>query len=245
MTEITQDALLGGRIQIYQPRTGFRAGTDSILLAAALDQAFSGHALEVGCGSGGALLPALYRLPEARITGLEIDPKMAELAQTGLAENGFGTRAEIVIGDAAELDHTWQNQFDMVFSNPPYFPPGAIPAPGDGKATAYLESVPLKDWIQAMLFALRPKGTFMMVHRGAELARILSVLDRQSGEISVLPIHSYPGEDAKRVLVRARKGLRPGPLRLLEPRYIYAEKGGERTKWALGWQQDAAGIDWN
>ncbi|MEL6856889.1 MAG: methyltransferase domain-containing protein [Pseudomonadota bacterium] len=244
MSEITQDALLGGRVQIFQPKTGFRAGTDSILLAAALEHDFAGHALEVGCGPGGALLPALFRLPKARITGLEIDPQSADLARRGITENGFSARAEIFTGDAAALPQAWQNRFDLVFSNPPYFPPGAIPAPGDGKAQAYLESLPLKDWIQAMLFALRSKGTFVMVHRAAELARILSVLERQSGDISVLPIHSYPGEDAKRVLVRARKGLRPGPLRLLEPRYIYTEKGGARTDWALGWQQDAAGLAW-
>ncbi|MEL6725805.1 MAG: hypothetical protein AAFP24_12360, partial [Pseudomonadota bacterium] len=120
-----------------------------------------------------------------------------------------------------------------------------IPAPGAGKDAAFLESVTLKDWINAMLFALKPKGTIILVHRAADLARILSILQRQSGEITVLPIHSYPGEDAKRVLVRARKGLRPGPLRLLEPRYLYTEKGGPRTAWAFSMQQDGIGIDWN
>ena len=245
MSDVTQDALLGGRVRIFQPKTGFRAGTDSILLAAALDASFNGQALEVGCGSGGALLPALHRLPEAQFTGLELDPQSAELAERGLTENGFEARARIVHGDAGDLPQDWQNQFGLVFSNPPYFPPGAIPAPGTGKEGAYLESVPLKAWIQAMLYALRPKGVFVMVHRAAELARIVSILERQAGEICVLPIHSYPGEDAKRVLVRARKGLRPGPLRLLEQRYLYQEKGGPRTDWALGLQQDAAGIDWN
>jgi len=96
-----------------------------------------------------------------------------------------------------------------------------------------------------MLFALRPKGTFVMVHRAADLARILSVIERQTGEITVLPIHSYPGAEAKRVLVRARKGLRSGPMRLLEPRYLYDEKGGERRGWTLAMQRDGAEIDWN
>ncbi|MEO0608429.1 MAG: SAM-dependent methyltransferase, partial [Pseudomonadota bacterium] len=105
--------------------------------------------------------------------------------------------------------------------------------------------LPLIDWIQAMLFALRPKGTFLMVHRAAELARILAVIERQTGEITVLPVHSYPGADAKRVLVRARKGLRSGPMRLLEPRYLYRGKGEARTDWAVNLQENAAGIDWN
>ena len=148
-------------------------------------------------------------------------------------------------GSAAEIPQDWQNRYDLVFSNPPFFETGTIQAPGTGKETAYLETISLKDWINAMLFALRPKGTFVMVHRAADLARILSVIERQAGEISVLPVHSYPGAEAKRVLVRSRKGLRSGPMRLLEPRYLYREKGGARTDWALAMQRDGAGMDWN
>ncbi|MEL7107981.1 MAG: methyltransferase domain-containing protein [Pseudomonadota bacterium] len=245
MTETTSDAFLGGRVTVIQPKQGFRAGTDSILLAAALDSTFSGHALEVGSGAGGALFPAAARLPEAKFIGLERDPDMLALARRGVSENAFGARIDLVEGSVGAIPSDWQNRFDLAFSNPPFFAEGAIQDPGAGKAGAYLESVPLKDWINGMLFALRPKGTFVMVHRAADLARILSVLERQSGEIAVLPVHSYPGAEAKRVLVRARKGLRSGPMRLLEPRYLYSEKGGPRTDWALGLQQDAAGIDWD
>lgn len=245
MSEITCDDFYDGRLKLYQPKQGFRAGTDSLLLAASLDIAFQGEALEIGCGAGGALLPAAFRLADARFTGLELDPEMAELARKNTDANGVTERVEIAQGSAAALNGDWQNRFDLVFSNPPFFETGAIQAPGTGKEAAYLESLPLKDWINAMLFALRPKGTFVMVHRAADLARILSVLERQSGEITVRPIHSYPGAEAKRVLVRARKALRSGPMRLLEPKYLYLSKGGARTDWALAMQRDGAGLDWN
>ena len=163
----------------------------------------------------------------------------------GLQANGFQDRVTLAHRSAADLPETWQNRFDLVFSNPPFFELGTIQAPGSGKQAAYLESITLKAWINAMLFALRPKGTFVMVHRAADLARILSAIERQSGEITVLPIHSYPGAEAKRVLVRSRKGLRSGPMRLLEPRYLYQEKGGERRGWTLAMQRDGAEIDWN
>ena len=63
--DATCDAFLGGRVKVFQPKQGFRAGTDSILLAAALEADFSGHALEVGCGAGGALFPAAIRAAAA------------------------------------------------------------------------------------------------------------------------------------------------------------------------------------
>jgi len=245
VSEVTCDAFLSGRVRVFQPKQGFRAGTDSVLLAAALDESSPGHALDLGCGAGGAMLPALARASKMQITGLERDPEMADLARRGIVENNFSARAQIVTGNSAEIDQAWQNRFDLVFSNPPFFKSGASPDPGPGKHGAHLESVPLKRWMNAMLFALCPKGKFLMVHRAAALARILSVLDRQTGEITVLPVHSYPGSEAKRILVRARKGLRPGPLRLLEPRYLYEQKGGARTVWAIGLQEAGHGIDWN
>ncbi len=245
MNDYTVDAFYSGRIKVYQPKQGFRAGTDSLLLASALDCRTTGEALEMGCGAGGALLTAAHRLTRARLVGLEIDPAMAALAQRGVQANGFEDRVDIIEANANSLPEAWQNRFDLVFSNPPFFELGTIQAPGTGKEAAYLESVTLKDWINAMLFALRPKGTFVMVHRAADLARVLSIIERQTGEITVLPVHSYPGAEAKRVLVRARKGLRSGPMRLLEPRYLYHEKGGERRGWTLAMQRDGAGIDWN
>ena len=245
MTPFTIDAFYSGRIKLFQPKTGFRAGTDSLLLASALNHDMQGQALELGTGAGGALLPAAFRLSKMSFTGVEIDPEMVGLAVRGISENGFEDRVSVEARDAGALPVDWQNQFDLVFSNPPFFEPGTIQAPGAGKERAYLESLTLRDWLNAMLFALRPKGTLVLVHRAAELARILSVLERQTGEITVLPVHSYPGLEAKRVLIRARKGLRPGPLRLLEPKYLYAEKGGERTDWALNMQRDGAEIAWN
>jgi len=96
-----------------------------------------------------------------------------------------------------------------------------------------------------MLFALRPKGTFLMIHRAAELARILSLLERQAGDICVLPIRSFSGADAKRVIVRARKGLRPGPMRLLAGIDLYKRKGGERTSLCKALTYDGARINWS
>ena len=71
---VTEDTVLGGKVTLFQPERGFRAGTDSLLLAAAVSMQPNAHALEIGCGCGGALLPAAWRNTEARFTGLEVDP---------------------------------------------------------------------------------------------------------------------------------------------------------------------------
>lgn len=242
--EVTRDAFLGGLVTVIQPRKGFRAGTDSVLLAAALDPSMRGDAAEFGCGAGGALFPAACRLKEVSFTGFERDPEMIDLARQGIAENGLGERVGVTEQDVSSIPVDWENRYDLVFSNPPFFREGTITAPGEGKRDAYLETTPLKDWIWGMLHVLKPRGRFVMIHRASELARILSLIERRTGQIEVLPVRSWPGADAKRVIVRARKGLRSGPMRLLAGINIYREKGGERTELMERISRSDAGLDW-
>ncbi len=228
MTPSTRDTVYQGRVTLVQPESGFRAGFDSLALASALPSIGPGLALELGCGSGGALFPAAFRLADTRFIGLEQDAGTAEMAREGADLNGFGDRVTIETGEASEWVRAHENRFDLVFANPPYFEPGKISAPGEGKAGAYIESLDLESWIKAMAFAAKPRAPIVMIHRAAELSRLLAQLDRQAGEITVLPITSKVGEPARRVLVRARKGLKRGPLTLLAP-LVSHDPDGERT----------------
>ena len=228
MTATTDDTVYQGRVKLQQPVKGFRAGSDSLLLAAALAEKAGGAALELGCGCGGALLPAAFRMPEMRFTGVEIDAGMAALAEAGVAANDFDGRVTVEAGEASDWVRGHENQFDLVFANPPYFEPGRISPPGEGKTSAYLESLDVSGWVKAMVYAAKPRAPIVLVHRAAELARILAAMDRQTGDITVLPVAPKPGEEARRVLVRGRKGLKRGPVRLLAPIHLH-EANGERS----------------
>lgn len=225
----TKDTVYQGRVHLVQPVQGFRAGFDSLALAAALPQLEKGEALELGCGAGGALLPAAFRLAGPAFTGLEQDAATARLAREGAELNGFDGRVSIEVGEASNWVKAHENRFDLVFANPPYFEPGTISQPGEGKSGAYIESLPLEGWIKAMAFAAKPRAHMVMIHRAADLARILAVFDRQAGEITVLPVTSKEGEPARRVLVRGRKGLKRGPLTLLPPLVTHEADRKART----------------
>ncbi len=221
----TVDTVYQGRVTLFQPVDGFRASTDSLLLAAALDLRNGDEALELGCGCGGALLPAAYRFPDVRFTGIEQDAATASLARRGVAANNMTGRVTIETGEASDWVRLHQNRFGLVFANPPYFEPGRISPPAAGKMTAFIETLPLENWVKAMLHAAKPRAPVILIHRAADLARLLVPLERHAGEITVLPIASKADEPARRVLVRARKGLRPGPLTLLAPMVSHAADG--------------------
>ena len=71
---LTKDRFLGGRPRLYQPAQGVRAGSDAVLLAAAVAAKAGESALDVGCGVGPAALCLACRVAGVRVTGLEIQP---------------------------------------------------------------------------------------------------------------------------------------------------------------------------
>jgi len=227
----TEDTLLGGKVTIFQPVKGFRAGTDSVLLGASVaNLVLKGeNVAEFGCGAGGALFPAMFQRRSCQFTAIEQDGAMLALAARGAEANQVADRLALTHQDIGAYAREHENAFDLVFSNPPYFEPGDIVDPGEGKSGSYLHTLGLDDWLKAMLFAARPRGFVVLIHRSAELARILTRLDKQAGEIAVFPIRPYPGAEANRVLVQARKGLRSGRVRLLAGLDLFEKKDGPYT----------------
>lgn len=214
MAEVTEDAFLGGKVTIRQPAHGYRAAMDSVLLSAAVPAISAGRVLELGCGVGTALFCYGARVPDVALTGLELDAAAADLARINAAANGFDARSEILTGDLMEGNATAlpANGFDQVFANPPYQDAASgSPSPIADRARSNVEgTASLKDWIRAMLRLARPKGGVTLIHRADRLDDILAFLHRKTGEIEVIPLWPRAGVPAKRVIVRARKGVRGG-----------------------------------
>ena len=64
-TDLTEDAVLGGRLRLTQPRRGHRVGHDAILLAAATPAHAGEHVVDLGAGVGAAGLALRRRASRA------------------------------------------------------------------------------------------------------------------------------------------------------------------------------------
>jgi tRNA1(Val) A37 N6-methylase TrmN6 len=223
--DFTEGTLLGGRVAFRQPATGYRAAIDPVMLAAAAP-ATSRRALDLGCGAGAASLCLLARVPGLDVTGIEIDKDTADLARHNAEANGWAGRFRVLDGDVASFA---QSGFDLAIANPPYVDgANGTPSPDPDKRRANREgSVKLADWIDAALRALVPGGTLLFVQRADRLADMLAALDGKAGEIVVFPLWPRHGQPAKRVLLRARKGIAT-PLRLAAGLVLH-EAGGAYT----------------
>ena len=121
---VTDDRLLGDRVRLRQPRDGYRAAIDPVLLAAAVPALPGQRVLDLGCGAGAVFLCLLAREPDLALTAVERDPAMAELARGNAALNDAAERVTVVTADLAALPASWEEgAFDQAATNPPFLSP--------------------------------------------------------------------------------------------------------------------------
>src|SRR6266480_3222587 len=60
--EVAEDAVLGGKLRLKQPRSGHRVGHDAILLAAACPARAGERVVDLGAGVGAAGLALAHRV---------------------------------------------------------------------------------------------------------------------------------------------------------------------------------------
>lgn len=219
--DTTLDAFLNGRVQVAQPKQGYRAATDPVFLAACVPARAGQSVLDVGCGVGAAALCLGARVPDLRLTGIELQSSYAELARENATRNQMVLQVENA--DLSQLSPTFRQQsFDHVMTNPPFFVPDNLSHPdGVGKQTAHVETMVLEKWIKHALRRLHPKGTFTIVHLADRLPEILRGLSGPCGALRVLPIAPREGRAAKRVIVQGVKTAK-SPLKLLAPFVVHS-----------------------
>ena len=217
---LTRDGFLGGRLTIVQPAAGYRAGVDSVLLAAAVPAAAGDSVLELGCGAGTALLCLGRRVAGLDLCGVELQPAYAQLARDNAAAAGLPVR--IAAADIAALPGWLKaRRFDQVVANPPYFDRRrSVPAPGPAREAALGAALPLADWVEAATRRLAPGGQLTMIQRADRLPELLSAVDRRVGSSEILPLVPRAGRAARAVILRARKGGR-ADFRLLAPLVLH------------------------
>lgn len=238
---VSEDRLLGGRVRLRQPGRGYRAAIDPVLLAAAVPAGAGERVLDLGTGAGAAALCLAARVPECRVTGVEIEPELAALARANARLNGVEDRVCVIEMEVGGLDAAALAPADHVMANPPYLPP-ARAAPGKRGDRATVEiGTGLGGWVATALALVREKGSVTFVHRADRLDELLSRLRRAAGGIVVFPLWSKRAAAAKRVIVRARRGVAT-PLRLA-PGLVLHRSDGSYTEDAQAVLREARPLD--
>jgi len=223
-TETTKDKLLGGRILLLQPRTGYRAAIDSVLLASAIPAVAGDRVMDLGSGVGSASLCLAYRVKGCYIEGIELQSPLVSIGDRNISLNGFDERVRFVLGDVSRVGTFSGPRFDHVMINPPYLP-ASRGQPTSNPDRAKIEvGIGLREWVYAAASVIRDGGTLTFIHRADRLDELLANVREVAGDISVFPIWPSFGKEARRVIVKGRKGSR-GPTKFCAGLVLHDDEG--------------------
>jgi tRNA1Val (adenine37-N6)-methyltransferase len=229
---LTRDEILRGRLILWQPRKGYRFSVDPLLLLDFLGPSPRiGRACDLGTGCGVIAL-GLARLDDAaRVTAVELQPRLAGLARRNAVENGLADRVEVVELDLADEARARAAlpgaSFALVASNPPFRPLGeGSTNPVDEAAIARHEvRLTLADLTAQARRVLEPGGRAVWVYPAERLTSLLATLDAAGlRPIRLKLVHGRAEEPARRALVEARKGAK-GNLVVEPPLVLYDDAG--------------------
>ncbi len=253
MAQTGIDAFHRGAFEVVQPlKSGHRAGSDALLLAAALPEGASGTLADLGAGAGVAGLAALAMNRDLEAVLVEMDPVMASCARQTLelpANSGLSRRAKVIEADI-RLTGAGRRQagladaaFDYVIANPPYYSPDERASPDARRKLAHvMEEGGLDAWMRTAAAIVKPRGLAFLVWRPQQLGVLLEAAKGRFGGLQILPLHARSDTPAGRIIVRATRGSR-APLVLL-PGIALHEADGTPTQIAQLLLNGKARLNW-
>jgi tRNA1(Val) A37 N6-methylase TrmN6 len=231
-SEVTDDDFLGGKLNILQPKRGYRAGLDAVLLAAAVAPARQGptRILDVGAGVGTVGLCAARRLENVEVVLLEREAPLLELAAANIARNRLEGRVTACAGAvgarAPDLERVGlaPASFTHVLANPPFYAAGtATPSGAKLKAASHvMDDGDFERWGRFMARMAAPRGQALIVHKPEALPQVLAAFAGRFGGIEILPVRPRAGDNASRIIVSGIKGSR-APLSVLPDLILHGE----------------------
>jgi release factor glutamine methyltransferase len=158
-------------------------------------------------GSGAIALAVADEVPGASVHAVEAEPA----AHAWAARNCAGTGVDLRLGDMAAAFRDLDGEVDVVVSNPPYIPVGALvrdpevaahdPAPALWSGADGLDAVRVVEQVAARL--LRPGGTVVVEHADLQGASAPAVFDATGRWTRVRDHHDLAGRDRYLTAVRA------------------------------------------
>lgn len=222
--------LLGYKnIYIYQNPNMFSFSLDSVLLPNFISIPSNPKRI-LDIGTGNAPIPLILSTKTtAKITGIEIQPDVYELAKKSIEENKLEEKIEVICADVKEWYKNIESEtFDIITCNPPFFKMKATSNvnKSDYKTIARHElCLNLEQLLKISRKILKNNGIIGIVHRPERFVDIVEEMRKNNIEPKKIRF-VYPklNEEANVLLIEGKKNGKPG-IKILPPLYVHNEDG--------------------
>lgn len=214
---------------IFQDDECFSFSLDSVMLANFVTiRLRDSNILDLGCGNG--VIPLILSLrTDKKIIGVEIQEKLADMAERSVTYNGLNNQISIVNIDMKDyVSNDTCEKFDVITCNPPYFKvneknyfnlsPEKVIARHEVKIT-------LSDVFCVSSKLLKSNGNLAIVHRADRLIEIFDLFRKNNIEPKRLQfVFDKLSKSSTLILVEGQKNGKPG-LKIERPLIMYNDDG--------------------
>lgn len=227
MARYATDLGIGDYI-VFQDTDDYAFSQDSVFLANMAKLSPSDAVLDLGCGSGILSTLALVKKHVKKAVGIELQPRVADMARDSAIQNGLQDKFEVICADVKHIRSILKAEsFDKVLCNPPYFTnsgnSGHKSVSDEGndalninvkteKSVSRTESTAtLDDFVKGASYALRFGGDAWFVIKADRMASLIYSLKSYNLEPKEATlIYPKPTSDVDVVIIKARKGAKEG-----------------------------------
>jgi tRNA1Val (adenine37-N6)-methyltransferase len=230
MDGLTKDSVFDGRLSLLQPRKGYRLSVDALLLTFFVCTGKRAkRAVDFGCGCGVVGLGLLLAEQVVSVVGVEIQPRLADIARRNSELNRLKDRFRLLESDIRVCPEALRHEaVDLVVANPPFWPDveGRTPLDKERRVACHEIYGDIFEWTAAAAGLMnRKRSRFALVYPARRLGDLFNALRKARLLATRLRmVHSRMDRSAELVLLEARPGIR-GPLEV-EPAIVMQEDDG-------------------
>ena len=172
--DISLDKFFDGKIKIYQPTKGYKAGLDAVLLAASVKTSKGKIIYDIGSGVGVISYCLAYRCNSVSITGIEKHREYYSLAVKSKKINKLKSKVIFLNQDFVKMKKI---KCDIIVSNPPWYKKDStFKSPYSLINKAKIESLNLDLWIKKVYNILNSNGEYYTIFPYSRLNDIVNLL---------------------------------------------------------------------
>ncbi|ALD65921.1 tRNA1(Val) (adenine(37)-N6)-methyltransferase [Spiroplasma cantharicola] len=232
--QVKNDILNYKELKIIQDNEMFNFCIDSVLLARFWKPS-NKYKNILDFGTNNAIIPLIIsRYTKSKITGIEIQVEACKIAKKNIKINKLEDQIEIINSDIKDFILDKNNNFDLIFCNPPFFK--VDKESKLNKKSKFLTParheilITLEEIIKSAKIALKNGGKFFMIHLSERLDEIIFLLKQNNFSVKKLQIvYSKEKQNSKRILIEAINDGNNG-MKILEPLYIHNEDGSYKKE---------------
>ena len=227
MARYATDLGIGDYI-VFQDTDDYAFSQDSVFLANMAKLSSSDAVLDLGCGSGILSTLALVKKHVKKAVGIELQPRVADMARDSAIQNGLQDKFEVICADVKDIRSIIKAEsFNKVLCNPPYFTNSGnsgqksvsdeendtlnVNAKTKKSVSRTESTATLDDFVKGASYALRFGGDAWFVIKADRMASLIYSLKSYNLEPKEATlIYPKPTSDVDVVIIKARKGAKEG-----------------------------------